>query len=101
MTFVKTNEGRVELYKYNGSLIRTIEGTTARSAAMNNKGSLILITTEKGSVELFSQEGNLIRVLKENGSASATFIDKNILVFTEDGHIQLWRDSGEFVKKIA
>src|SRR5688572_31205977 len=49
---LKLNNGKVELRKASGSLIRVIGNNDAIDADINLTGSLILVTTVKGKVEL-------------------------------------------------
>jgi hypothetical protein len=63
MNILKVINGKIELRKDSGSLIRTIGNGDALKADLNNDGSLILITTIKGKVELRKESGSLIRTL--------------------------------------
>ena len=49
MDIIKINNGRVELRKDNGTLIRTIGNGDAIQADINADGSLVLITTARGN----------------------------------------------------
>jgi len=48
LNILKIINGKVELRKDSGSLIRTIGNNDAINADINNDGSLVLITTVKG-----------------------------------------------------
>ena len=61
MNILKINNGKVELRKDNGALIRIIGNGDAINADINNDGSLILITTVRGKVELRKENGSFIR----------------------------------------
>ena len=52
MNILKINNGKVELRKDSGALIRTIGNGDAIQADINTDGSLVLITTVRGKVEL-------------------------------------------------
>lgn len=63
MNVLKINNGKVELRKDTGSLIRTIGNGGAVNADISNDGSLILATMAKGVVELRKESGSLIRII--------------------------------------
>jgi hypothetical protein len=69
MTILKIINGKVELRKDSGSLIRTIGNNDAINADINNDGSLVLVTTIKGKVELRKESGSLVRTIG-NGDAT-------------------------------
>jgi len=61
MDILKINNGKVELRKDNGSLIRIFGNGDVVNADINDDGSLILITTIRGKVELRKENGSFIR----------------------------------------
>ena len=71
MNILKIINGKVELRKDSGSLIRTIGNSDAIYADINNDGSLILITTFKGKVELRKESGSLVRTIGNDDAAGA------------------------------
>jgi DUF4097 and DUF4098 domain-containing protein YvlB len=71
MNILKMNNGKVELRKASGSLIRTIGSGDAINADISNDGSLILVTTVKGKVELRKESGSLIRQIGNGDAVSA------------------------------
>ena len=73
MNILKLNNGKVELRKDSGSLIRTIGNGDAVDADLNSDGSLILVTTVKGKVELRKESGSLIRTIGNGDATSAKF----------------------------
>ena len=63
MNLVKVTNGKVELRKDSGSLIRTIVSSGAISANINSNQDLILVTYLNGKVELRKESGSLIRTI--------------------------------------
>jgi hypothetical protein len=100
MNFLKTTNGRVALYQNDGSLIRNIGSDDSYCASMRMDDYMILITTKDGSVKMYSETGNIVNLIKEEGATSAAFIDSHILIFTNEGRIELWKDDGHFIKYI-
>ncbi len=68
MNILKITNGKVELRKDNGSLIRIIGNGDAVNVDISNDGSLILLTTVKGKVELRKEIGSIVRIIG-NGDA--------------------------------
>lgn len=58
MNLVTIKNGKVELRKSNGSLIRTMGSGDAISADINASGMLVVITTVKGKTELRKENGS-------------------------------------------
>ncbi len=100
MNILKTTNGRVALYQRDGALIRNIGTDDSNCASMRMDDYMILITTKEGSVKMYTETGNIVNLIKDKGAISAAFIDSNILIFTVDGRIELWKDDGDFVKYI-
>ncbi len=98
MKVLKTENGKVALYQRNGSLIRHIGTDDSKSASMRFNDYMILVTTTTGCVKMYTEKGNYVNSLKADGANSAAFIDNNILIFTQEGRIELWNDSGDFLK---
>ena len=61
MNILKVNNGKVELRKDNGVLIRTIGNGDATNAKFS--GNDILVSTNKGKTELRKENGALIRTI--------------------------------------
>ncbi len=61
MNILKIVNGRVEIRKDNGSVIRTIGNGDCIAADFNNDQSLILITTKSGRVEIIKENGTIVR----------------------------------------
>lgn len=63
MSMVVVKNGKVELRKENGSLIRTIKSTHGDAVAASWDDENILIETDRGKTELRKENGSLIRTL--------------------------------------
>ena len=100
MNILKINNGKVELRKDNGSLIRILGNGDAVNADINDDGSLILITTVRGKVELRKESGSLIRSIGYGDATSAKFSGKEILVTTNKGKTELRKESGALIRII-
>ncbi|MEY4860305.1 MAG: hypothetical protein RL059_4 [Bacteroidota bacterium] len=100
MNILKINNGKVELRKDSGSLIRTIGNGDAINADINNDGSLILVTTIKGKVELRKDSGSLIRSIGNGDATNAKFSGSDILVNTSKGKTELRKESGSLIRII-
>ena len=61
MNIIKINNGKVEIRKDSGSLVRTIGNGDAVSA--NWVGGDIAVQTSKGKTELRKESGSLIRTI--------------------------------------
>jgi hypothetical protein len=100
MNILKINNGKVELRKDSGSLIRTIGNGDAVNADINSDGSLILVTTIKGKVELRKDSGSLIRSIGNGDATNAKFSGSDILVNTSKGKTELRKFSGSLIRII-
>ncbi|MDP9076100.1 MAG: hypothetical protein M3O71_01650 [Bacteroidota bacterium] len=58
MSIVLIKNGKVELRKENGSLIRTIGNGHAIDANLNGDSTLVVVTLENGHVELRKENGH-------------------------------------------
>jgi hypothetical protein len=96
MNILKINNGKVELRKDSGSLIRS----DAVNADINNVGSLILVTTVKGKVELRKESGSLIRSIGNGDATNAKFSGSDILVTTTKGKTEVRKESGSLIRTI-
>ncbi|MFN5630155.1 MAG: hypothetical protein ACK48W_12825 [Bacteroidota bacterium] len=100
MNILKINNGKVELRKDSGSLIRTIGNGDAVNADLNNDGSLILVTTVKVKVELRKDSGSLIRTIGNDDATNAKFSGSDILVTTTKGKTELRKENGSLIRTI-
>lgn len=78
MSFVKINQGKVELRNSWGVLTRYITDR-AKSCNINQSEDLILVTKLNGQVELRKSNGMLVRTIT-NGAEDAKFQGNDILV---------------------
>jgi len=100
MNILKVNNGKVELRKDNGALIRTIGNGDAINADISNGSSLILVTTVKGKVELRKENGAFIRTIGNGDAANAKFSGNDILVSTNKGKTELRKENGALIRTI-
>ena len=100
MNILKISNGKVELRKDNGSLIRTIGSGDAVNADINNDGTLIVVTTVKGKVELRKDNGLLERVIVSADALNAKFSGIDIQVMTSKGKTELRRVNGSLIRII-
>ena len=80
MNILKIVNGKIEVRKDNGSLIRTFSvtsGDTAVNADFNGNQSLIAITTAKGKVELRKENGSLVRYITVTSGSTAVNVRWN------------------------
>lgn len=63
MNMVVVKNGRVELRKDNGGLIKTINSTHGDAIAASWDGENILIETDRGKTELRKENGSLIKTI--------------------------------------
>jgi hypothetical protein len=97
MNILRIYNGKLELRKDNGSLIRIIGNGDAIQADINSDGSLVLITTVGGKVELRKESGSLIRTMGNWDATSAKFSGNDILVTTKKGKTELRKESGAII----
>lgn len=100
MSVVIVKNGRVELRKDSGSLVRTIGNSGAVNASLNADQTLVLVTTNKGQVELRKESGSLIRTIVSSGAVNATFSGKDILVTKSNGRAELRKESGSLIRTL-
>lgn len=100
MNILKINNGKVELRKDTGSLIRTIGNGDAVNADINNDCSLILVTTIKGKVELRKESGSLLRTIGNGDATNAKFSGSDILITTSKGKTEVRKESGSLLRTI-
>lgn len=100
MNILKINNGKVELRKISGSLVRTIGSGDSVNADINSDGKLILITTKKGKVELRNENGSLIRTIGFGDATNAKFSGGDIVITTSKGKTELRKESGTLIRTI-
>jgi len=100
MNIVKVTNGKVELRKDSGSIIRTIVSSGAVDADINNDGSLILVTTANGKVELRKESGSIVRTIVSTNAKNAKFSGTEILVNLTNGKTELRKESGSLIRTL-
>jgi hypothetical protein len=87
---VKVVNGRVELRKDNGVLIRVVGYSNALYAELHYSNNMLLILSETGKLELRTPEGNIIKEIADSGIKKANFDrDKIVLSTDKSGVIEL------------
>lgn len=84
---VKVVNGRVELRKDNGILVRVVGYSNAIYAELNSSKDVVLIITETGRLELRCLEGKMMKEVLPAGAKSAKFKNDKIIVNTANGNI--------------
>lgn len=84
---VKVVNGRVELRKDNGILIRVVGYSNAMYAELNSTKDVILIITETGRLELRCLEGKIVKEVIPAGVKSAKFNNNKIIVNASNGDV--------------
>ena len=100
MNILKLKNGKVEIRKENGSLIRTIGTGSATSADFNSDQSLVLITTLKGKVEIRKESGSLIRTIGNGNATFARFQGSDIAITLSNGKIELRKENGSLIRTL-
>ncbi len=67
-------------------------------AALNNYGSLILVTRAKGKVELRKKYGSLIQTIVSSKAVNEEFSGSEILVTTDKGKIEVKKERGCIIR---
>lgn len=98
MNILKLNNGKVELRKDNGALIRTIGNGDAISADINSDQSLAVITTIKGKVEVRKENGALVRVIGNGDATGAKWYGSEIAVTTSKGKTEMRKENGSLIR---
>ena len=99
MNILKIVNGKVEIRKDNGSLIRKI-GNDAISADLNDDETLIAITTVKGKVEIRKENGSLVRTIGSGNATSAKWNGSDIAINTSSGKTELRKENGSLIRTI-
>ncbi len=100
MNILKLVNGKLELRKDSGTLIRTIINSGVIDADLNNEATMVLITTDKGKVELRKESGTLIRTILSSGAKGCKFSDKDLLIHLTNGKSELRKESGTLIRRI-
>ena len=98
MNIVKVANGKVELRKDNGTLIRTIGNGDAVAAFFNANQTLVVITTNKGKVEIRKDNGTLVRILVNGDATNAYWSGNEIVIQTNKGKTEIRKDNGTLIK---
>ncbi|MDD3286800.1 MAG: hypothetical protein PHI14_04810 [Bacteroidales bacterium] len=94
MYITQIKNGKVEIRKISGSLVRTIGNGDAVSADLNSDQSLVVITTIKGKVEIRKINGSLVRTIGNGNAIDAKWYNNEIAISTDKGKTELRKESG-------
>ena len=83
---VKITNGKVELRKENGALVRTIVISHAIDADLNKDETLVLVTLDNGKVELRKENGALVRTIVISHAVKARFNNSDIAITLDNGN---------------
>lgn len=100
MNILKLVNGKLELRKDNGSLIRTLVSSGVIDANLNADATLIIITTDKGKIELRKESGSLVRTITSSGGKSAKFSGADLLITLSNGKTELRKESGSLIRTL-
>lgn len=82
---VRVVNGRVELRKDNGILVRVVGYSNAIHAEFHPTKFLLLILSETGKVELRTLEGNVIKEIATSGIKHAFFQNEKVIMTNARG----------------
>ena len=85
MYITQIKNGKVEIRKISGSLVRTIGNGDAVSADLNSDQSLVVVTTIKGKVEIRKISGSLVRTIGNGNAIDAKWYNDEIAISTDRG----------------
>ena len=100
MNISQIKNGRVEIRKENGSLVRTIGNGDAVSADFNLNQSLVVITTLTGKVEIRKDNGSLIRSIGNGDATNAKWYGSEIAISTNKGKTELRKENGSLIRTL-
>ena len=100
MNILKIINGKVEIRKDSGSLVRTIGNGDAINADFNTDQSLVAITTVKGKVEIRKENGSLIRTIGNGDASSVRWHGLDLAISTTKGKTELRKENGSLIRTI-
>jgi hypothetical protein len=100
MNILQIKNGKIDIRRDSGSLIRTIGTGNAIAADFNSNQTLIAITTDKGKVEIRRDSGSLVRTIGTGNATNARWLGSEIAITTNKGKTEIRRESGSLVKTI-
>lgn len=100
MNILQIKNGKVEIRKDSGSLVRTIGNGDAISADFNSDQTLVVITTIKGKVEIRKESGSLVRSIGNGDATNARWHGSDIAVTTSKGKTELRKESGSLIRTL-
>ena len=100
MNILKIVNGKVEIRKDNGSLVRTIGNGDALNADFNSDQSLIAITTLKGKVEIRKEIGSLVRTIGNGDATTVRWHGADIAITTSKGKTEIRKENGSLIRTI-
>jgi len=100
MNILQIKNGKVDIRKDNGSLVRTIGSGDAIAADFNGDQSLVVITTIKGKVEIHKENGSLVRTIGNGDATNTRWYGSDIAVTTNKGKTELRKESGSLIRTL-
>ena len=100
MNILQIKNGKVEIRKDNGSMVRIIGNGDAISADIKGDQTLIAITTIKGKVEIRKDNGSLVRNIGNGDATNAKWYGSDIAVTTNKGKTELRKENGSLIRII-
>ena len=98
MNLLQIKNGKVEIRKDNGNLVRVIGRGDAIAANFNSDQTLVAITTNEGKVEIRKDNRNLVRTIGNGDATNANWHGNDIAVNTSKGKIELRKDNGNLIR---
>ena len=98
MNILIIKNGKVEIRKDNGTLVRIIGNGDAISADFNSDQSLVAITTVKGKVEIRKENGSLVRTIGNGDATGARWYGSDIAITTKKGKTELRKENGTLIR---
>ncbi len=87
---IQVINGRVELRKKNGVLMRVIGYSNARVAEMHPKRNILFVLTNTGRLEIRDMEGNVIAELKSCAVKSAQWTSNGLAYISVNNEESVW-----------
>ena len=98
MDLLIIKNGKVEIRKESGTLVRTVGNSDAIAAGFNSDQTLIVITTVKGKVEIRNVNGTLLRTIGNCDATSASWHGDDIMINTTKGKTELRKAGGTLIR---